>query len=107
MIRNGREASNVPIFRTRERCVEEETLLRVLKEKNARANETYLSLSLSLSLFFFLGREDVKVFKACACECESARVFLQIFLNARTMSFSVSSFCFERGTDSDGATLVL
>ena len=92
-------------FLGRERCIEEETLLRVLKEKNARANETYLSLS--LSLFFFLGREDVKVFKACACECESARVFLQIFLNARTMSFSVSSFCFERGTDSDGATLVL
>ena len=75
-------------FLGHERCIEEETLLRVLKEKNARANET--SLSLSLSLFFFLGREDVKVFKACACECESTRVFLQIFLNARTMSF-----CFE------------
>ena len=66
-------------FLGHERCREEETLLRVLKEKNARANETYLSLSLSLSLFFFLGREDVKVFKACACECESTRVFLQIF----------------------------
>ena len=65
-------------FLGHERCIEEETLLRVLKEKNARANETYLSLSLSL-FFFFLGREDVKVFKACACECESARVFLQIF----------------------------
>ena len=44
--------------------------------------------SLSLSLFFFfLGREDVKVFKACACECESARVFLQIFVNARDDEF--------------------
>ena len=75
-------------FLGHERCIEEETLLRVLKEKNARANETYLSLS--LSLFFFLGREDVKVFKACACECESTRVFLQIFLMHGTMSF-----CFE------------
>ena len=72
-------------FLGHERCVEEETLLRVSKEKNARANETYLSLS--LSLFFFLGREDVKVFKACACECESTRVFLQIFLNARDDEF--------------------
>ena len=34
LIRNGREASNVPIFRTRD--LEEETTIRVLKEKNAR-----------------------------------------------------------------------
>ena len=68
--------SNVPIFRTRD--LEEETPSRLKRKESARMKRT----SLSLSLFFFLRREDVKVFKAWACECESTRVFLQIFLNA-------------------------
>ena len=78
MRRNGRTVSNVPIFRTRD--LEEETPSRLKRKESARMKRT--SLSLSLSLFFFLRREDVKVFKACVCACESTRVFLQFFLNA-------------------------
>ena len=74
--RNGRTVSNVPIFRTRD--LEEETPSRLKRKESARMKRT----SLSLSLFFFLRREDVKVFKACVCACESTRVFLQFFLNA-------------------------
>ena len=80
MRRNGRTVSNVPIFRTRD--LEEETPSRLKRKESARMKRTSLSLSLSLSLFFFLRREDVKVFKACVCACESTRVFLQFFLNA-------------------------
>ena len=76
-MRNGREASNVPIFRTREMYRGGNSTSRLERKKRARMKR--VPLSLSLSLFFFLGREDVKVFKACACECESTRVFLQIF----------------------------
>ena len=90
LIRNGRQASNVPIFRTREMYRGGNSTSRL--ERKERAREW--NVPLSLSLFFFLGREDVKVFKACACECESTRVFLQIFLNADVGW--VSSFSFFR-----------